>query len=160
MNQVHEQCPKIDSGTVPGRKQVECTECTALASPHAQAVRLRRPARLPPACACLRAPAHTRAVPYRLLRVLPRADCAARSRARALRARAPRACMPARPTASRARPRAPRAPSAPCCAQRLPNQHCLLQYTTVYYNTKISPSSPFLSQYSELYCDTICLSTN
>ena len=32
MNRVHEQCPKIDSGTVPSQtmsKQVECSECTA-----------------------------------------------------------------------------------------------------------------------------------
>ena len=75
MNRVHEQCPKIDLGTVlsqTGSKQAECTKCTACwpaAHPGrapsacaagalrarepaaARALRTRLPARLQPACA-------------------------------------------------------------------------------------------------------------
>ena len=107
MNRVHEQCPKIDSGIVPsqtGSKEAECTECTALASPRAQAA---HPAHRPRAHCAPRA----RCTP-RPLRPAPSRPCHTRLCPARQRPARLHTCTPARPTACRACPRAPRAPSA------------------------------------------------
>ena len=121
MNSVHEPGSRTMSKNLtpekyrvkPGQKQAECTKCTALANPRTQAA---RPAPRP------RAP-RTPAV-VRSLCPVPARPCPARQR----------------PATCRARSRSPRSPSAQLRAQRpllrLPNQHYLLQYTTIYCNTK------------------------
>ena len=62
MNRVHEQCSKIDSGTVlsqTGSKQAECTECTACWPSSTPRPRAQHPCRAPrfPAAAPARPPA-------------------------------------------------------------------------------------------------------
>ena len=121
MNRVHEQCPKIDSGTVLSQtasKQAECTECTAywpnskprprlLSRPRAPAP--RAPAPVPPSApAPATAPARPSA-PYALCpparpacqcRVARPSPCALRlsaPHAQPAHQHTPRAYVPARP---------------------------------------------------------------
>ena len=142
MNRVHEQCPKIDSGTVlsqTGSKQAECTACwpSSTPRPHAQAARPtpvpRAPCLLPlapPAPACLRAPSPLACAP---------AACPARP------CHAPRPPLPAPSAVSwpgwscRETVQQPTAPTATI-------QYFLLQY-------KFSPASL-------LYCNTIASPSN
>ena len=86
MNRVHEQCPKIDLGTVLSQnwvKQVECTKCTACwPSLRAQVACLRCPVPCPcahpvpcPCAACLRLCAPARAYAISCTHALCRVQC-------------------------------------------------------------------------------------
>ena len=95
MNRVHEQCSKIDSGTVlsqTGSKQAECTKCTA----HWPSSTLR-PCALPrPACLCCLPP--TSAHQCRSCRA-PTCAPACPAPVRAQRPHALAACAPIAPAA-------------------------------------------------------------
>ena len=174
MNRVHEQCPKIDSGTVLSQtrsKQVECTECTACwpsstpgRAPSAHAAGALRASAACPArrCRLHRAP--------RAPLTLPRAPCAPAPRLRAQRPPAP-ACPPrtslAHPAASLLRTPAPTC--APRASSALPNavswpsdciaiqtMPCLSHNTIHCISIESSLQPAFLPQYTRLYCDTNC----
>ena len=114
MNQVHEQCPKIDSGTVlsqTGSKTGRVHRVHSLLAQQHARLRAQRPCRSPAAQATC----------------APRAAAAAACLARALAccrspaARAPRSCLPASPARPRAVPALLlRAPLACCAPQGLP----------------------------------------
>ena len=147
MDRVHEQCPKIDSGTVlsqTGSKQVECTKCTAhsptarpgrapcraprlpTARPRACVPRLRAPAPVPPSARALSA------------------SCAARpcaQRPASPRAQRPTCCSPdcaQRPTAPSARLR-----PAPASAQRLRAPPC--RVAALCHDTVQQPIAPAIT---------------
>ena len=148
MNRVHEQCPKIDSGTIPSQPGSKIGRVHRVHSPRpacapspracrAPAARLpsacRAPAtpcraRLPPSC--LRAP---RALSCRFTRL--RAHCAPRLRAQ----------LPAAPTRAptHACLRAQRAPCAPNASPARPTRALRAQCAP---SQRPTPSAPFLPQ--------------
>ena len=172
MNRVHEQCPKIDSGTVlsqTGSKQAECTKCTA----HGPAARPGRSwprARLRCACtccralrACLHAPAPAQRPPSGRSRLLcaplpgPCEPAAPLPRpCRAPAAPLPRPCRAL--VAPLPRPARPPAPAA-CAFSLYCDTNCLLKalFFTIHQSVlQYSAHQPSTrSQYSELYCDTV-----
>ena len=152
MNRVHNQCSKNLTQekyrVEPGQKQVKCTECTALASPRAQA---GSPAPMP---RMLRAPSRAFAAPpARLLPLAPRARAPAAPRARAPvlpSYRSPVCCVPAqRPPATRA-PRACCLRARACTPSPAPARCVAATVAVLQYSTALSQS-----QYNPLYCDTI-----
>ena len=135
MNRVHEQCPKIDSGTVlsqTGSKTGRVHQVhSLLAQQHAQAAR-----------------------PCRAPRLLPRAP---RGPARAVR----RHPAPARPAPAHSQ----RPPSALACAPILYcDTNCLPHalFTTIHQGVlQYSAHKPSTrSQYNKLYCNTISSAAN
>ena len=124
MNRVHEQCPKIDSGTVPsqtGSKQAECTECTARWPAARLGCAPRPPSRLCPVrpaarpypASCVLAALRTPREPAPACLSSPRAPALAPLRAQRPYARTAPAGRPS--ARSPARP----APLRPCPAPRL-----------------------------------------
>ena len=118
-NRVHEQCPKIDSGTVlnqTGSKQAECIARWPATipgcAPSAPAVPLPRPCRspVPPSAPALAHPAPHAPLAYAACAPMPPTHPPAAFRQRTCRfCRAP-ACAPSRPGPARpCRLRAPRA---------------------------------------------------
>ena len=130
MNRVHEQCPKIDSGTVlsqTGSKQAECTECTACwpsSTPRSRALPSPAPAYPEPPRTCV-----------------------------------PRPCTPA-PCGPAPVPPSTLMPSpAPTRPARAPSCRGLAGRVAALVTTQSSSPLPLLSQYNFffLYCDTIFL---
>ena len=146
MNRVHEQCPKIDSGTVlrqTGSKRAECTKCTAhgpVARPgRAQAAQPAMPLALP-------APVRPTRLPTERA---PRVSL--RPRTRLLPAPAPPCCSY----------RAPRTPAAPrACLRALCRVPEPLRASVAVswlglalYRNTVQPCLALMSQYSPVYCD-------
>ena len=143
MNQVHEQCPKFDSGTVLSQTESKTGRVhqvhSLLAQQHAQAAR-----RAPRSCA-----------PHTCLPRAPRAPaCAVRQRP-----------APARPTPKRAQRLrasacAQRLPSAPTCTPSLYcDTNCLPRalFTTIHQSVlQYSAHQPSTrSQYNKVHCNTV-----